>query len=122
MQLRQFYEQEVSVPQALYEWCISGYFREPDDVVPQENGVSMEIVKVPVVRLEKGVSVENGVPVVPKEKGISAEQKEVSGKEGDLCAGEGDLCGEACFGVSKIPAEHPALNTGSINKLSFRPE
>ena len=38
----------------------------------------MEIVKVPVVRLEKGVSVENGVPVVPKEKGISAEQKEVS--------------------------------------------
>ena len=48
------------------------------DVVLQENGVSVEIVKVPVVRLEKGVSVENGVPVVPKEKEISVEEKEVS--------------------------------------------
>ena len=122
LQLRQFYEQEVSVPQALYEWCISGYFREPDDVVPQENGVSMEIVKVPVVRLEKGVSVENGVPVVPKEKGISAEQKEVSvEKKAIFVQGKG-ISAEACFGVSKIPAEYPAMNTGSINKLSFRPE
>ena len=44
------------------------------------------------------------------------------GKEGNLCAGEGDLCGEACLGESKIPAVYPAMNTGSINKLFFRPE
>ena len=71
-QLHQFQEQEISIPQTLNEWYIFVYFLEPVDVVPQEQAISVEIVIVPVVWLEKGV------PVVPKQNWISAEEKEVS--------------------------------------------
>ena len=67
-------EQELSVPQALGELLIFGYFVEPVYVELQEKGVLVETV-VSVVPLEKGVSVETAVPEIPEEKGISAEEK-----------------------------------------------
>ena len=87
-QLHQFQEQEISIPQTLNEWYIFVYFLEPVDVVPQEQAISVEIVIVPVVWLEKGV------PVVPKQNWISAEEKEVSvEKKAIFVQGKG-ICAE----------------------------